>query len=72
MLNSHATPARRRGAFATLLSLVASAVGAALYRHRARRVITHLESLDDRLLKDMGITRADLRSAATRGVMPGE
>lgn len=71
MLDSHATAAPRRGALATLLSSALSAAGTMLYRYRARRVIAHLEQLDDRLLKDMGITRADLRTAAARGTMPG-
>ena len=73
MLDSHATTVtRRRGALAALLSVAASAVGTMMHRHRARRAIADLDRLDDRLLRDMGLTRADLRTAAVRGTMPGE
>ena len=72
MLDSYATATRRLGALATLLSAAASAVGGMLYRHRARRVVAHLEHYDDHLLKDMGITRADLYTAVARGTLPGE
>lgn len=59
------------GAVATLVLLAASAIGqgakAAAHLRRAlqrRRVITQLAQLDDHMLRDIGLTRGDLRDAA--------
>lgn len=56
----------------TLLSLAVSTVqkwAAALAKAQARRAaIAHLESLDDRLLRDIGIDRLDIPEAVRRDV----
>ena len=56
----------------TLLSLAMSTVQkwiAALAKVQARRTaVLHLESLDDRLLRDIGIERADIPEAVRRDV----
>ena len=74
MLDSHVTATRRHGVLSTLLSTLLStalsAAGALLLHYRTRRSITHLEHLDDHLLRDLGITRADLRAAAARSTLP--
>ncbi|HYG89034.1 MAG TPA: DUF1127 domain-containing protein [Azospirillum sp.] len=72
MLDSHATGARRPGTLATILSAIAAMGRAVAHRHRVRHTIAYLHSLDDRLLKDMGVTRGELYTAAMHGRMPGE
>lgn len=51
-----ASLARMRIAFAALLRFAAQIAE----NHRKRRAIKHLQALDDRMLKDIGISRCEI------------
>ena len=49
-----------------MFSSIKSAIGRAHERAAARRAYRYLEGQSDHLLKDMGLTREDVRSAVFR------
>lgn len=72
MLNTHAAGARRHRSLTAMLSAFASAGWDMLYHYRVRRTVAELRRLDDRILRDMGLTRGELYSAVSRGRTPDD
>ena len=78
-MTSHHTTADRQdapfiipgNAFAALLSMTVAGLGAWLHRwrelRRQRRDMRHLRTLDDRMLRDIGIDRSEIPFVVTQG-----
>jgi uncharacterized protein YjiS (DUF1127 family) len=54
------TTATRKAAHSLPLALASSIGGAFNSMFERRRMLRHLEQMDDRLLRDVGLTRADV------------
>lgn len=73
MLSACATEGRVNGAEGSLLGRVGRYVGLSLRRWATRRTIAALENLDDEILKDIGIDRAEIPAIASQAtsIAPG-
>lgn len=64
LFHNRAAPAARPADPAALFAKISAAIGAFLVSLSRRKAIFELGRLDDRMLADMGLTRADLHEAS--------